>query len=213
MEKAALVLLAGGASSRMGMPKGLLPYGDVLWLEEQLNRFSGVGKRVYIGLGYDYDLYFKKLPWLEECLHFPAHTHNCLIRSVLNPNPQFGSFSTLHCILNQIEIIDVSIFINPIDVPLPDKNLLRNMLVKQDKRVLIPVYKNRKGHPVLIDSVFTSKLKSLDIENPNARLDIQIRSLPDTEVVMMECNSKVVIMNLNDRKSYDDYCHIKLFKS
>ncbi|MBA4392008.1 MAG: hypothetical protein C0407_00480, partial [Desulfobacca sp.] len=64
-----LILLAGGKSSRMGTPKGLLDYQGNLWLFEQLSRFQAAsGKRVVIVLGFHHDQYFEKIPWLRAAL-------------------------------------------------------------------------------------------------------------------------------------------------
>jgi len=49
-----LILLAGGRSSRMGIPKGLLDYHGHPWLLEQLRRFKAVsGKLAVVVLRYD----------------------------------------------------------------------------------------------------------------------------------------------------------------
>jgi molybdopterin-guanine dinucleotide biosynthesis protein A len=205
MNEAALILLAGGASSRMGTPKGLLPYGELFWIEEQIQRFSNVGERVYIGLGFDSELYFQKLPQLKESLTTAIHYCGCSLRSVINPLPHLGSFYTLQAVLKEIANDEQSFFINPIDVPLPNEALLKEMLTHTSHKVAIPVFKEKKGHPVLIDSVFAENLKSIDIKDPNARLDNLIRALPSGEKAFVESDFEEVILNLNERQKYDNY--------
>ena len=61
-----LIILAGGRSSRMGSPKGLLDYHGTPWILEQISRFNCVqNAKVYIGLGYDYEKYVDVIPWLK----------------------------------------------------------------------------------------------------------------------------------------------------
>jgi molybdopterin-guanine dinucleotide biosynthesis protein A len=68
-----LILLAGGRSSRMGTPKGLLDYHGHPWLVEQVKRFKAAsGKQVIIVLGFHQDPYFEKIPWLVKAVTEPV---------------------------------------------------------------------------------------------------------------------------------------------
>ena len=68
-----LILLAGGRSSRMGTPKGLLDYQGHPWLVEQLRRFKAAsGKRAIIVLGFHQAPYFEQIPWLEKAVQQPG---------------------------------------------------------------------------------------------------------------------------------------------
>jgi molybdopterin-guanine dinucleotide biosynthesis protein A len=59
-----LILLAGGKSTRMGSPKGLLDYKGKQWILEQISRYKYVlNPKVYIGLGHDYENYFSAISW------------------------------------------------------------------------------------------------------------------------------------------------------
>ena len=52
----ALVLLAGGKSSRMSVPKGLLNYSGTYWILKQIPRFREIdNQQIGIGLGFDHD--------------------------------------------------------------------------------------------------------------------------------------------------------------
>ena len=67
-----LILLAGGRSSRMGTPKGLLDYQGHPWLVEQLLRFKAAsGRQAIIVLGFHQALYFEQIPWLEKAVKQP----------------------------------------------------------------------------------------------------------------------------------------------
>ncbi|MBI4126298.1 MAG: NTP transferase domain-containing protein, partial [Deltaproteobacteria bacterium] len=53
-----LIILAAGASTRMGMPKGLIEVEGKPWIIKQLDDFAAVGgKDVVVVLGYDAEKY------------------------------------------------------------------------------------------------------------------------------------------------------------
>jgi CTP:molybdopterin cytidylyltransferase MocA len=98
-----LIMLAGGKSSRMGTPKGLLDYRGNLWLLEQLSRYrAAAGKRVVVVLGFHHEQYFEKIPWLWAAQKEPAHQLGLEILVVVNPHPEQGQFSSLLCALNYL---------------------------------------------------------------------------------------------------------------
>ena len=98
IENFPLILLAGGRSSRMGRPKGLLDYRGHPWLLEQLRRFKAVsGKLAVVVLGYHHELYFEKIPWLKKAGHKPTHQLGLKILAVVNPTPDYGQFSSIQC--------------------------------------------------------------------------------------------------------------------
>ena len=91
-----LIFLAAGKSSRMGFPKGLLRRSDTFWLEEQLMGFSSVGRdRVVIVLCFQSEVYFEKLPWLEDSTRDWTHRHGLGVRTIVNERPERGPFSSL----------------------------------------------------------------------------------------------------------------------
>jgi CTP:molybdopterin cytidylyltransferase MocA len=91
-----LILLAGGRSSRMGKPKGLLDYQGQPWLIEQLRRFkSASGKRSIVVLGFHQEPYFARIPWMEKAVGGTVRQLGLEISAVINPTPEQGQFSSL----------------------------------------------------------------------------------------------------------------------
>src|SRR4051812_26917789 len=83
--KTPVILLAGGNSSRMGVPKGLIEMNGRTWLENQIERLSQCGLReIIVVLGYHAEKYRERLPWLGTRLP-----------SVENAQPEFGPFSSI----------------------------------------------------------------------------------------------------------------------
>ena len=201
-----LVLLAGGKSSRMGHPKGLLDYHGVPWILEQIMRFKVVDSpRVYIGLGHNYEAYFAKIPWLEQALDNFFVFQDVSLRVVLNQNPKSGSFSTLQTVLREIDG-QYTVLVLPIDVPLADKPNLQAVL-QQENTVIIPKCDNKNGHPVLLKPKFWTKLLSVD---RMTRLDTEIKRLDSSSITYVKVLDKSVYQNINTKKDWNDYSNLNL---
>lgn len=138
-ETFAAVILAAGASSRMGTPKALLDAGAG---ESFLDRLAGVflaaGCSVYAVLG-------------EDATPIAKASRRCAeITFVLNPDPSRGQLSSLQCGLRAVAGAD-SVFFTPVDAPGISRGTI---LVLQDflagKDFAIPIYEGKRGHPVLM---------------------------------------------------------------
>jgi CTP:molybdopterin cytidylyltransferase MocA len=209
-KKISLLLLAAGKSSRMGVPKGLLHYEDKYWIEEQIDRFEGVGDNIIIGLGADYQLYFDALPWLQLASENTMIRNGIGIRILINPEPDRGPFSTLLLLLSQCENAH-KMFIQPIDVPLADHNSLKKML-QPDKALVLPRYKNKNGHPALISAKFSMQLLDIPLNDPAARLDRQIESLSASEKSLVDVSNYQIGLNLNQPEDWYNYLETRNIK-
>ena len=116
-----LILLAGGQSSRMGTPKGLVDYQGQPWLLEQLSRFEAAsGKEAVIVLGYHQERYFERIPWLRGARYEASVQSGLAVSVVVNKTPELGQFSSLQCAIPFLLEKDWSgAFILPVDVPGP----------------------------------------------------------------------------------------------
>jgi len=195
------VILAGGASSRMGIPKGLLLYKGRYWLFEQLERLKKAGVNdIIIGLGNDIKSYFDTLPALQEAIDKHILFSNLQIRVVINTQPQLGAFSTLQKALKQLKR-ESDVLICPIDVPVLKASELTK-LINTKAKIVKPVYKNKSGHPVKISPKFAEQL----LRYPNTgRLDTIILKEAKKDIVKVICNDKQVVMNLNSPKNWKNY--------
>ena len=199
----AFVLLAGGKSERMGKPKGLLHFKDTFWLLEQLHKIAKTGiSKVYIGLGFNAEMYFNEIPWLKKSLKNEIFYKNLLVKSIINTNPELESFSTLQTVLKKIP--STAIVLNHIDIPVINANEFQK-IVKTENTVVVPSYKNKKGHPVLLNASFCAILKEIPAESKEARLDIQIKKLPSFNVSVIEVTDPSVITNLNTPEDWKNY--------
>ncbi|GGG89236.1 hypothetical protein GCM10011416_02070 [Polaribacter pacificus] len=199
-----LIILAGGKSSRMGLPKGLLKHKDSFWILSQVEGF--IGETIYIGLGYDHQRYFDAIPWLQQAVEKPQLHQQKKVRVVINKTPQFGLFSTLQTILidHQMQRADKTVLITPIDVPLPNtKN--QKKIFEKDNLLVIPKYKGKNGHPVKLAPEFWCSLLNIDVKDPEARLDVQIKKRNASEISYVEINDASILKNLNSPKDWQNY--------
>jgi CTP:molybdopterin cytidylyltransferase MocA len=227
-----LILLAGGRSSRMGTPKGLLDYQWHPWIVEQLRRFKAAsGKQAIIVLGSHQAQYFEQIPWLEKAVNQPVMQLGLEISVVVNPAPELGQFSSLQCAIALLKKNPSSMagrpcpsqapdterffpfenfpgaFILPIDVPCPAKEVFEKLTLDFHDSIdaVIPQYQYKSGHPVLLGGDFLRRLAEIPGSSPDARLDLQIRSLPQERVSFVSVDDQNICLNMNSMEIFQDF--------
>jgi CTP:molybdopterin cytidylyltransferase MocA len=223
-----LILLAGGRSSRMGTPKGLLDYQGQPWLIEQLRRFrAAFGNQAIIILGFHQTPYFEEIPWLEKAVDQTVRQLGLEISAVINPIPEEGQFSSLKCAITFIQTNNSGfaerrtpnaerslaslkipgVFILPIDVPCPGKKVFEKLVeaFSQSMDAVIPRYQSRGGHPVILGSEFLSRLAEVPLPSPLARLDLQIQALPVERTAFVPVEDSSICLNMNVLDEFQDY--------
>lgn len=198
----------------MQTPKGLLNYEGRPWLIEQLERFRDAGGTdaiVVIG-GQHAHLY---IPWLESA----RESKGLKIRWVENPDPKRGKFSSyqigLREALGSFSGSSSGAFISPIDVPMPRMEIWHDMVEATRTapvwKCVVPVYRESGGHPALLSSAFIEELLKLPVEDPDARLDVQIQLLEPHEVHRIQVHDPEVTLNLNTPEAWSGYVDKKSF--
>lgn len=139
------LILAAGASSRMGYPKALLRLEGETILERLIRTFDAVCESTWVVLGHDADRIRAGL------------THPVAARFVLNPEPERGQLSSLRCGLEAIGESAEAVMFTPVDHPLIARSTveaLRRAVEQSPERPLlaIPRHGGRRGHPVCLDA-------------------------------------------------------------
>ncbi|MGH9365238.1 MAG: nucleotidyltransferase family protein [Thermoanaerobaculia bacterium] len=139
--KLGAVVLAAGFSRRMGKEKVLLPFGESSALERVLStlRQSGIEERVVV-LRAD----------LPEAI---ARAGQLGARVVLNPHPEEEMLASIRLGLAELSSGLEAFFVWPADHPAVSLETVV-LLARQAgaRRVVLPVYRGRRGHPALIGS-------------------------------------------------------------
>jgi CTP:molybdopterin cytidylyltransferase MocA len=195
-----MLLLAGGKSSRMGTPKGLLSWEGQSLIQAHCQRFLEVGGSfVLVVLGFYAREYLDQLEWLNK----GASLARLKVSYCLNPNPNHGQFSSVIEGLIRIKAMTKNssspVFVQPVDMPPPTEEVLVRLAdsLGPSHKVSLPVYDAKIGHPVLLSACFQEKLLGLALPKQH-RLDHQIANLGDDDISYVAVNDKNVTLNFNE---------------
>lgn len=181
----AAVILSGGASSRMGSPKALLPYQGRPFLEHllQITARPEIGARKVV-LGADADSIAKAIP-------LKAH------EIVINPEWEKGQLSSIQAAVRKIPAGTDGMLLFLIDHPLISSALVGELIAqfyKSKKPVVLPLYEGRRGHPVIFAASLYDELLRAPLET-GARAVVWAHK---DEVEEVRTNEEGCVLNLND---------------
>jgi molybdenum cofactor cytidylyltransferase len=181
----AAVILSGGASSRMGSPKALLPFQGRPFLEHLLevtaHREIGV-RRVVLGA------------------HAEPIARAIELKSdeiVINADWEKGQLSSIQAALRSLPPGTDGIVLCLIDHPLISSALVQDLIEqfhKTKKPIVLPVYEGRRGHPVIFSAALYDELLRAPLET-GARAVVWAHQ---TEVEEVRTNEEGCVLNLND---------------
>ena len=180
------ILLAAGRSERMGRPKGLLEHRGGAWLADQVEAIRVQGACVVLVVGAEAEAYAS----LAQTLGLEVRT---------NPAPESGPFSSLRI---GLQGLSGPVFVGPIDVPVAP--ILRKLeAALGNAAAVVPAHHGRGGHPVLMGPSFVQELKELNINDPESRLDVQLRK---AGALRLEIADPRILQNLNTPEAWAAFC-------
>ncbi|HUX59298.1 MAG TPA: nucleotidyltransferase family protein [Bacteroidales bacterium] len=147
------LILAAGESKRMGFPKMLLDFNGITMIENVIrNVTSSDIDYTIVVLGADKD---KLIELVEQSF----------IRYCYNENYKEGMLSSVKCgfrnLPPDIEAVMVFQGDQPLIIP-----RVTNMVIEayrvSGKGIVIPVYKKKRGHPLLIGKKYRNEIEKLD---------------------------------------------------
>jgi molybdenum cofactor cytidylyltransferase len=181
----AAVILSGGASRRMGTPKALLPYRGGTFLEHliKVTDHPRIGWRRVV-LGADAEA-------IADGVKLPAD------EVVMNQNWEEGQLSSIQAGVRSLPVGSDGMLLCLIDHPLISRELVGALVERfyeSGKAVVLPIYKGRRGHPVIFASRLCKELLSAPLET-GARAVVWAHL---EEVWEMETSEEGCVLNLND---------------
>ncbi|MBP1666064.1 MAG: putative MobA-like protein [Bacteroidetes bacterium] len=183
------IVLAAGGSVRMGTKKMLLPYRGMTVIEKVIENVLASGiDRVLVVTGSGKDEIVKvirRLP-VEQCY---------------NENWKEGMLSSVKCGFRSLpeKCSAVMVFLG--DQPMIHTATIEEVIYayrKSGKGIIMPVYKKKRGHPLLIDIKYTDELEKL---NPDEGLRMLAHKFP-VDVLEVETDDPAVLKDIDTPEDY-----------
>jgi molybdenum cofactor cytidylyltransferase len=150
------IILAAGASSRMGQTKALLPIqpGRTL-LGRVLMTLNDAGIEPLVVVS-------RARLDVGEAWHDPRAAD---VVQAINHDPGRGQLSSLVCGLDALSTVAPAILMTLVDVPLPRVETIRVLLSAWSRTsapLVRPVYAGRHGHPAIFGALLLERLRTAD---------------------------------------------------
>jgi len=176
------IVLAAGASRRMGTPKALLAWGNTTLLDHTLRELRCAGAdHVVVVLG-------------------PDTAHVAVDATVVvNPDPDTGRSASIRlgaAALQQAAC--TAIVVQSVDQPVSHTVLdALFTAVERGAAIAIPTFGGRRGHPVGLAGTLIHELRTVSEETQGLRAVTRRHAITGVEV-----EEKAVVWNLNDPEAY-----------
>jgi molybdenum cofactor cytidylyltransferase len=147
------IILAAGESKRMGFPKMLLDFNGRTMIENVISMVvESEAVNIIIVIGAE----------RESLLEILAKYR---VRTCYNENYKKGMLSSVQCGFNNIPPDAEAVFVFQGDQPLITTKTVNYMIRayrSTDKKIIIPVYNGKRGHPILIGMKYSEEIMTLD---------------------------------------------------
>jgi molybdenum cofactor cytidylyltransferase len=189
ISKVHALVLAAGKSERMGCQKLLLPYGDKTMIENVVDNilYSGIDQ-VMIVLGSHHEEIEKTL-------------ENRPVKTCYNDHFQDGMHTSVICGFQNLPDAPGAVLVFLGDQPFIPAEVIHavvNAWQLTGKRIVIPTFKGKQGHPALFDLRLRKEILNLD---PNFGLRSVMMRFPD-DIVHIETNFHLILKDIDTKNDY-----------
>jgi molybdenum cofactor cytidylyltransferase len=185
------ILLAAGASSRMGRPKPLLQWHGVTLLEYQTANLldAGVGEVVVV-VGYRHEA-------VAPLAKGPG------VRCVVNPRYMLGKTTSIKAGLQVADADAEGILLQGVDQPRPPEVITTILEAHTRSGALIssPRYRGRGGHPIVFSSLLRTELEAISEERQGIR---EVLLAHESEVNEVVIDDPIIRLDLNSPQEYEE---------
>jgi molybdenum cofactor cytidylyltransferase len=176
-------MLAAGESQRMGKRKLLLPLGGKTIIECSVEGALGACSRVILVTGHD-------AKELEKLFSGRAS-----VELVFNPGYEKGMFTSIKAGVAHVRT--ERFFVALGDMPLVGKDVYEKLLSYRDVPAVIPKYRGKKGHPVLLTREVGEIISAL---GPDSTLRDALARVPTLAVPVED---RYILLDVDERGDYE----------
>ncbi|TFG40963.1 MAG: nucleotidyltransferase family protein [Bacteroidia bacterium] len=183
------IILAAGESKRMKVPKMLLPFHGKTMIEkviENVTRSEVFNILVVLG------------SYRDEIIGSISHLH---VNHCYNENYKKGMLSSVQCGFKNLPADFNAVLVFPGDQPFIEYDVI-NLIIRSyretGKGIIIPVFRNKRGHPLLISRKYRDVIDTLD-ENEGLRL---LPDLHKADVLEVKTNSRGILKDFDTKEDY-----------
>jgi molybdenum cofactor cytidylyltransferase len=151
-QSVAAILLAAGRSERMGAFKPLLPFGQTTVIEACINYLTAGGvETIVVVVGHN-----------EQQIR--QHLKDASVLFALNPDPASEMGESIRCGVQMLPPSASATLIALVDHPAVPPEVVKTLIDEweSNSELIIPTWKGRGGHPVLVDLRWRHELETLD---------------------------------------------------
>lgn len=196
MDKIWAIVLAAGKSTRMKQQKLLMPFNGKTIVETVISKIIPVLKsNIMVVLGSN------RAEIEEKINHFP-------IESCFNINYEEGMLSSVVCGFNLLPDDAAAALIFLSDQPQIDTEVIRAVIKEWEhsgKGMVIPTFKGKRGHPVLIETKYKKEINRLDPEKGLRQL---MQKFPQ-DIAEVEVSKEEILRDIDTPADY----HFEIEKS
>jgi molybdenum cofactor cytidylyltransferase len=190
MKHIAGIILAAGASSRMGQDKALLPWGGKPFLEHLLTALQNA--RV--------ELVRVVLSANAEAVQSKINVRPGEV--VVNLNWEQGQLSSLLAALDALPADVAAVVLCLVDHPCVSSRLIRTLIEnfrQTRKPIVLPTYQGRRGHPALFAASLFDELRAAPLEVGARHV---VRRHPK-DVLEVPTEEEGILLNTNKPAAYE----------
>jgi molybdenum cofactor cytidylyltransferase len=183
------ILLAAGESNRMGQPKQLMPFDQSTIVERTIDHLlnSPVSETIVV-LGYKG----------EEIRKIIAGK---LIKIAINPDYQQGMSTSIIAGLKQVDKRARAVLIALGDQPFVNSQTITSLVeafIVNNRGIIIPVYRGKRGNPVIFAIKYKCELLNLKGDVGGREI---IKRHPD-DVLEVEVNCEGILLDIDTMENY-----------
>ena len=189
------IILAAGESRRMKEPKMLLAYMGKTIIEKVIeNVLSSNIEKALVVVGAEHETIIKVISGLKVTYCYNEHYKEGMLSSVI-------------CGFRSLPDNFEAALVFQGDQPFINCDTINKIITdyrKSDKGIGIPVYKNKRGHPIIINSKYRNEIEKLNA-------DEGLRSLAgkhQNDVLEIKINAPEILRDIDTREDYLDEINV-----